>query len=309
MFGLQDFSHRFLRRPYRLNAPIDTTKGTKTAVLLHGIASSGLVWSDVAQSLSAAHYRVLAYDLLGFGASAKPDWLRYTVEDHARSVVYSLKKSNTTTPITLVGHSMGCLVAIHIASRYPHLVKRVVLYEPPLFADIPTFSSHLRRRKLYFSVFERIVDSPTMVLAYARLLGRAATKVAGFALTEETWLPFERSLRNTIMAQTAYEELHTVRVKTDIIYGRFDIVVTQAQVKNMFADNHHITFHTVADMHGISKKSATYIVALLQGTPTHKRRTARAGTKRGKIKRRSNTGASNIESNLERQSSSRRTKR
>lgn len=309
MVSLRDYLHRYLRRPYRLHKAIDTIRGRKTAVLLHGIASNGLVWDDLTQYLVKQQYRAVAYDLLGFGLSAKPDWPSYSVEDHARNVVYSIKKEHLTTPVTLIGHSMGCLVAVHIASRYPSLVKRVVLYEPPLFADSPSFSSHLRRRKLYFSLFERIVDSPTMVLAYARLLGRVATKVAGFALTEETWLPFERSLRNTIMAQTAYDELHGLQVRTDIIYGRFDIVVTQAQVKNMFEDNTHISFHTVTDMHGISKKSAAYIAELLHGTLKSKRRTVRVGTKRGKIKKRTNTRATADESNMERQSNSRSAKR
>ena len=170
---------------------------------------------------------------------------------------------------------MGCLVAVHLASVYPERFDHVVLYEPPLFADIPEFSSHARRRKLYFSIFERIVDSPNMVLIYARLLGRAATKVAGFAVDEATWLPFERSLRNTIMAQTAYQELHTLEVPTDIVYGRFDIVVTKTEVKEMFADNKNVSFYRVSDTHGISKKSATALTQLITGHKIKRQKTRR----------------------------------
>lgn len=282
MFSMHDFSHRWLRRPYSLHAAIDTEQADRTIVLLHGLASNGLVWKDLAANLVAKHHRVVAYDLLGFGESAKPGWSEYKVEDHARSVMYSLKKSGATFPVTIVGHSMGCLVATHLASKYPELINHVILYEPPLFADIPEFSSHIRRRKVYFSIFERIVDSPTMVLTYARLLGRAATKVAGFALSQETWLPFERSLRNTIMSQTAYQELHSLKVPTDIVYGRFDIVVTQTEVKTMFADNKNIHFHRVTDTHGISKKSSQYLAALVTGQKirTRKRRVAYGTTKR-----------------------------
>jgi pimeloyl-ACP methyl ester carboxylesterase len=283
MFQIQDFSHRWLRRPYALHAAIDTSDGSKTTILLHGLASNGLVWGRLASYLARENYRVIAYDLLGFGNSAKPNWLQYNVEDHARSVVYSIKKSGAKFPVILVGHSMGCLVAVHIASKYPQLVKRVVLYEPPLFADIPEFSSHIRRRKIYFSIFERIVDSPTMILTYARLLGRAATKVAGFALDEATWVPFERSLRNTIMGQAAYRELHALQVSTDIVYGRFDIVVTQTEVKQMFADNKNISFYNIADTHGISNKSAQYLARLISNKNRKRqkrRRVAYVGRKR-----------------------------
>ncbi|MEO6513464.1 MAG: alpha/beta hydrolase [Candidatus Saccharimonadales bacterium] len=282
MVRLREFSQRYFRRPFNLNVALDQGQGGKTVLLLHGLASNGLIWADLARRLSTKNYRVLAYDLLGFGGSAKPHWSKYSVEDHARSVVYSLKKSGATFPITLVGHSMGCLVAIHIASKHPNLVERVILYEPPLFADIPEFSSHVRRRKVYFSVFERIVESPTMILTYVRLLGRAATKIAGFALSKETWLPFERSLRNTIMNQTAYQELHRLQVRTDIVYGRFDIVVTQTEIKSMFADNKNIHFYRVTDTHGVSKKSSEYLAQLVMGkkAPARKARVAYVTRKR-----------------------------
>lgn len=272
MVRLQEFSHRWLRRPYRLHVAIDDGAGTQTAVLLHGLASSGRVWQQLATSLVAKDFRVVAYDLLGFGSSEKPAWPNYSVEDHARNVLHSLKRSGVQFPVTIVGHSMGCLVAVHLASTHPELVKQVILYEPPLFADIPEFSSHARRRKLYFTIFERIAKNPTMMLTYARLLGRAATKIAGFALSEETWVPFERSLRNTIMGQAAYHELHALEVPADIVYGRFDIVVTQTEVKRMFADNKHITFHNVTDIHGISKKSSLYLSRLITGKNTGSKR-------------------------------------
>jgi pimeloyl-ACP methyl ester carboxylesterase len=274
MFNLSDFSHRFLRRPYNLHVAIDEGSG-KSVVLLHGLASSGQVWKQLAANVTAKNYHVVAYDLLGFGDSPKPGWSEYRVEDHARNVMYSLRRSGVKFPMTLVGHSMGCLVAVHIASKYPDRVKRVILYEPPLFADIPEFSSHARRRKIYFSIFDRIAGSPNMVLTYARLLGRAATRIVGFALSEETWLPFERSLRNTIMSQTAYHELHALTVPTDIVYGRFDIVVTQTEVKNMFSDNENISFYHVTDTHGVSKKSAAALALLIDSDAMKHRKSRR----------------------------------
>src|SRR5919106_6841756 len=41
-------------------------------VLIHGFASSTLVWSKVFLALAKAGYRVIALDMLGYGYSAKP---------------------------------------------------------------------------------------------------------------------------------------------------------------------------------------------------------------------------------------------
>lgn len=260
--------HRWLRRPYELNTVIDEGHG-KTVVLLHGIGRNGSVWQNLATELRGNGCHVLAYDLLGFGASPKPSWPSYTVQDHARMVKAMLPRKGK---ITLVGHSMGCLVAIHIASQYPGRVAHVILYEPPVFADIPEFASHARRRKIYLSIYERIADNPTAVLTYARLFGRAAARIADIATATEQWIPFERSMRNTIISQTAYNELHRLVVPTNIVYGRLDIMVSQTEVKRMFKDNQNIHFSIITDTHGVSKKASKYLAKLIlhQTVPSNK---------------------------------------
>jgi pimeloyl-ACP methyl ester carboxylesterase len=269
--------HRWLKRPYCLETAIDNQVDGPAVILLHGLASSGNVWKDVAYFQGMEKYRTIAYDLLGFGNSPKPEWSSYDVEQHVRSLRASLRRTGVKLPVIIIGHSMGSLVALHFASRYPDMVKRLVLYEPPLFNDTPDFRLHVRRRRLYFSFFERIADSPNMVLTYARIMGRVASKVAGLTISEALWTPFERSLRNTIMNQVSYQELHDIQVSTDIVYGRFDFMVTQTEIRKMFAHNKHIKFHVVADFHGISKRSSRYLANLILGkskTKKAKRRLA-----------------------------------
>ena len=202
-------------------------------------------------------------DLLGFGASPKPQWSQYQVADHARQVVAALRRRGVQRPVTLVGHSMGCLVAVHIAANHPKLVKRLVLYEPPLYAEDPDFRSHMKRREQYFALYEFIAAHPQLAFVRAHFFWRVAKRLVGLQLSEEMWAPFQRSLRNTIMQQTAYQELHNITVPTDIIHGRFDLIVTRRELRAMYRSNHNITWHTVSDVHGISQRSAKYLAALL----------------------------------------------
>lgn len=266
--------HKWLRRPYKL-AAIQAGQGQKTVVLLHGVGASGAVWQSLIAQLDPKEWRVIAPDLLGFGESPKPQWPDYAVLTHANAVVALLKRLGVKGQVTILGHSMGTLIATHIAATYPKRVKRLVLYEPPLYADDPEFRAHMRRREYYFALYEFIAGHPQLAFTQAQRLWRIAKRLLGLHLSEEEWTPFERSLRNTIMRQTAYSELHNIHVPTDIVHGRFDLVVTRKDLRRMYKQNHKITWHTVSDFHGISARSARYLAALLNGRRAvrHKRHT------------------------------------
>jgi cis-3-alkyl-4-acyloxetan-2-one decarboxylase len=257
--------HRWLGRPYTLHVAVDEGEHqAPPVVLLHGIASSAAVWRPVVRHLAApGSHRVIALDLLGFGGSPRPTYPQYTVHDHARAVLHTLQKLRLKGQLTLIGHSMGCLVATHIAAQVPEVVRNLILYEPPLFADDPAYRSHARRTAQYKSFYEYLLRHPELLMLQHRRLYRLAQRVSGFALSPETWLPFERSLKNTILRQKAFNELHRITMPTAIIHGRLDLVVVQAQVKRMFANNPHITLHKVTATHGITTGAARLIGNLL----------------------------------------------
>jgi cis-3-alkyl-4-acyloxetan-2-one decarboxylase len=252
--------HRALRRPYRLAAD-DVGQG-KPVLLLHGVGSSRQVWAPLIKKLDSAKWRVISVDLLGFGTSPRPEWSPYDVRSHVASVRATLKRLKITEPLTLVGHSMGCLVAANLAARRPVSVERMVLFEPPLFADSAEYAQHTSMRDRYFKVFEYMLAHPQMLLTKKRLL-RLVRKLYGLRMSEEDWLPFERSMRNTIMRQNLYNDLKGTRIPTDIIYGRLDFVVTRAQVSAMFETQANIRLHIVNRMHSVSPRAAVFIARLL----------------------------------------------
>ncbi len=107
-----------------------------THLMLHGIGSSSGNW--LAQLEAAAlnpAFCLLAWDAPGYGSSdalpmdapnaadyAQRLWAWLDAMDAARSVVAS--------PITLVGHSLGCLMAASAARQSPHRVKHLILLAP-----------------------------------------------------------------------------------------------------------------------------------------------------------------------------------
>jgi pimeloyl-ACP methyl ester carboxylesterase len=257
------FWHQMLGRPYRLHKTIDVGRGP-IILLVHGIGTDAHTWDPLIEQIDTSKWRVIGYDLLGFGDSPKPATSTYDVNEHARSLVASLGPLVRRKEMVIIGHSMGCLVASHIAAVYPKLARHLILYEPPLFADSPEFRSHKRRRTFYFAFYQQILKRPQILASYSRLMARFAQGRVLNVKDQEAWLPFERSMKNTIMKQQAYTELKQISLPTDIIYGKFDFVVTRNDVKNMLAANKNITFHLVNEMHDVTKRAAKYIVKLLE---------------------------------------------
>ncbi len=254
--------HDVFRRPYKLFKRIDIGSG-KTVLLIHGIAVTASTWQPLVDQIDKTKWHVIGFDLLGFGNSPKPTNATYDVTEHADAIVASLDKKLFKKKIIIIGHSMGCLIASHIATQHPKLVKHLILYEPPLFADSPEFRSHSRRKKLYFALYKEVLSRPNMVYNYSKIAARFASERA-LSVNKSTWFAFERSMKNTIMRQKAYTDLKHISVPTDIIYGKYDFLVTRASVKKMLESNTYVTFHLVSEMHDINNRASKYIIKLLK---------------------------------------------
>jgi pimeloyl-ACP methyl ester carboxylesterase len=98
-------------------------------LLLHGFASSTLVWSRVFLKLADAGFRVIVPDLLGYGYSGKPRNGEYTIKGQAKLIGGLLDALRIERTI-LVGSSYGGAVAATCALDYPERVERLVLVAP-----------------------------------------------------------------------------------------------------------------------------------------------------------------------------------
>ncbi|MFC5848815.1 4-carboxymuconolactone decarboxylase [Deinococcus petrolearius] len=93
-------------------------------VLLNPIGSDLRVWDALAAQLSAS-CRVIRYDLRGQGLSDAPDG-EYTLADHTADLL-ALLDALQLGAVTLVGCSLGGLVAQAFALAYPERVTRLAL--------------------------------------------------------------------------------------------------------------------------------------------------------------------------------------
>lgn len=252
------FWHKVLQRPYRAVRAKDTGSG-EPVVLLHGLGSSSQAWSNVIALLKDRH-RVIAFDLVGFGKAPKPDWIKYDVDDHARAVIVAIQKAHINEPVILAGHSMGGLVAVRIARLRPDLVNRLVLYEMPLYTDVPSLKRYSLLRSLYFRAFQQVLRQPEFSKENVSKVQKIASKMSGFYLTKETWTPYVKSLKNTIINQNTAEDMQQLKIPMDLIYGSLDMVVLRGHVQTIFdMQINEITTHMVLSRHKITPRASSFI--------------------------------------------------
>jgi pimeloyl-ACP methyl ester carboxylesterase len=248
-------------RPQTLARVYDKGKGVPV-VLLHGIGKTGQVWKRVEDGLSYFPCRVVAFDLLGFGASPKPTDINYDINDHTEAVIASLERLETNQPFILVGHSMGCLIAVRIARVRPDLVKHLVLYEMPLYEGLPEKRVYRLRLNLYARFYAWVINyQPQFDATNQKRAERLAKRIIGFEVNQETWQPFIKSLKNLILKQTAADDIKNIKVPMDVIYGTLDMFVIRGKTKHIFGESaDNITAHSIRARHIISTKASHLIV-------------------------------------------------
>ncbi|HEX3550524.1 MAG TPA: alpha/beta hydrolase [Candidatus Elarobacter sp.] len=127
-------------------------------VLVHGLGH----WSDAAWSRLVPHLdgarRYVAFDLPGFGASAKPA-VRYDAAYFAR-VLDEVTAALAPERFALVGHSLGGFIAADFAGRHPERVGRLALIAPAGFTRAP--------RHVGFSLLARAIGAPLATRAPSR---------------------------------------------------------------------------------------------------------------------------------------------
>ncbi|SEI21334.1 alpha/beta fold hydrolase [Pseudomonas asplenii] len=101
----------------------------RSVVLMHGKNFCGATWDSSIKALSAAGYRVIAPDQIGFCTSSKPDHYQYTFQQLAANT-HALLESLGIQKAVLLGHSTGGMLATRYALLYPQQVERLALVNP-----------------------------------------------------------------------------------------------------------------------------------------------------------------------------------
>ncbi|WP_110206656.1 alpha/beta fold hydrolase [Nocardioides daejeonensis] len=99
-------------------------------VLLHGFPQRATSWSKVSEHLHAAGMRTYAPDQRGYSPGARPRGRRpYRVEELRDDIVALVERIGS--PVHLVGHDWGSVVAWAVAAERPDLVSSLTAVSVP----------------------------------------------------------------------------------------------------------------------------------------------------------------------------------
>jgi pimeloyl-ACP methyl ester carboxylesterase len=103
-------------------------------LFIHGFISSSGFWTETVlphvSREARARRRLFAVDLLGFGRSPKPADSLYTLREHVEMIERSVIERYKVGPFHIVAHSLGSILALALAVKYPAAVKSITLVAP-----------------------------------------------------------------------------------------------------------------------------------------------------------------------------------
>lgn len=231
---LNDSFHRYLNVPYTLNVhEFQTPKKPKaTFVLIHGIGNTLHSWDNMVSKMPR-DVRIIGIDLLGFGNSPKPGWAVYSAKTQARSVGVTLLSLRLTQKPIIVGHSLGALVAVEIAKRYPLVPSRLVLCSPPFYrppSEAKKFASYDDMLRSIYTVAKKYPNQLERFSPLAVNLGFANKTLN---ISKDNVPSYLATLESSIMNQTSLQDVSKLKLPIDIFYGAFDPVVIKKHIINL----------------------------------------------------------------------------
>lgn len=183
-----------------------------TIVLLHGFLASKTYWRKLVPVLKKSGHRVIAIDLLGFGASPKPKSITYSYEDHIAHIKSVLERSDIEGTVSLVGHSMGGLLALRYARLHPREVASVCLLHPPIYQTREEVMNTLRDTGY---TYRFLLDSGYRHVAWVLL-----RKFGPFS--SHSRYSREGSLKNVIAQAAFFKDLKHLKQPLLLVVGKAD---------------------------------------------------------------------------------------
>lgn len=249
----------------------DGPRDRPTFVLVHGLGGSLLTWSLVAPGL-AAHGRVLALDLAGFGRT--PSAGRPADVGSNRRLLAGFLRAMDLPPVVLVGNSMGGMISLLQCAIEPESVGAMILVDPVVPRVLTDGRISLRVALGFLATASRRLG-PRIVRSRARALGpeglvrdtlaacvadpdaidpglvaamvdqlaehRGAEDDAIMAFVEAT-----RSLVDTHVRATRYREMvRGIRQPALVLHGALDRLVPTAAVRRAVEGHDTWTLHVL----------------------------------------------------------------
>jgi len=217
-------------------------------ILIAGLASDSQSWLPVVTGLSK-HSRVIIFDNRGVGRSPS-DNTNITIQqmtDDCVKLIRHLKLSS----VNILGHSMGGMIAMDLAIRYPTLVNKLILEATSpklsmrnvkLFNDWVSYLNMDMEKELWFKNIFYWIFSPAF-FDNEIMLKQYIDMSVNYAYPQS-----DSSFKNQIAAISSMDislNLYKIKAKTLVMSGELDLLFPPSKEFELFSDITHIQYVTV----------------------------------------------------------------
>ncbi len=200
-----------------------------TVLLLHGKNFPAAYWEGTIRALTAAGFRVVAPDALGFGKSSKPV-IQYSFAQLAyldKLLLDSLKIDE----VSVIGHSMGGMLATRFVLSYPERTKSLVLEDPLGLEDwrakgapvLPADSFYAQEKKstlISILTYHRTNYYPNWKVEYLKWPQIQASYLKIRQADQYAWV--SALTTEMILTQPVLYEFSLIRTPTLVVVGKED---------------------------------------------------------------------------------------
>ncbi|MFX1252370.1 MAG: alpha/beta fold hydrolase [Promethearchaeota archaeon] len=202
-------------------------KGTPCFVFIQGVGETLEIWDPYIKYFGQK-YRAVSYDLVGHGKSSRPNAKKYYRYDGFLQQLKDLIESlNISSPIVLVGHSLGGCFALGYALEHINQIKILVLI------------SSIARTPDFILKAIKLMPPPIMWRPLkAQLIKRAPGLLFGPDTDKELIQEFLKaglrtpdsilaaSAKGVLLNYDVYDQLSDFPVPTLLIRGKHDVLCT-----------------------------------------------------------------------------------
>ncbi|WP_225728716.1 MULTISPECIES: alpha/beta hydrolase [unclassified Nocardia] len=216
-----DFDGKGSRVAWRAWLP--DTEVTAAIVLVHGVAEHSGRYAHVGKRFADAGFATYALDHIGHGKSAGGKANIGSMDGAADNVAAMLdiaRREHPGVPRFLVGHSMGSLVILYLATRAPIDVAGIVLSAPPL--DIPVGNPVQR---LFAPVLSRLTPNLGVLTLDSSMISRDPAVVRAYdsdPLVYRGPLPARTATEILNATATVKQRLNRLTVPLLVLHGTAD---------------------------------------------------------------------------------------
>lgn len=198
-------------------------------VLLHGLLATSSYWNRISKRLRSAGFQVIAIDLLGFGTAKHVPATEYTYQEHVDYIHQQLNDLHLTKPFVLAGHSMGALLATRYSLEHQTDVKKLFLFNPPLYLNAQQARTTLRDTN---GIYRFLLDS-----AYKNLGWNMLKRLPGNLIGDHSVLARDLSIRHVIESAEFIGDLKKLTTTTILMVGKNDRPIYQQNLKSISLPN------------------------------------------------------------------------